>query len=58
MMLQVLKYFLITQEVIERANSTPYGLSATVWSSDSDELLNTANELRAGTVWCNTWLVR
>ncbi|CCD66851.1 Aldehyde dehydrogenase domain-containing protein [Caenorhabditis elegans] len=46
------------EEVIERANSTPYGLSATVWSSDSDELLNTANELRAGTVWCNTWLAR
>lgn len=48
----------ITQEVIERANSTSYGLSATVWSANTDELLNTANELRAGTVWCNTWLVK
>ena len=32
-------------------------LLATVWSSNSDELLNTANGLRVGTVWCNTWLV-
>ncbi|KAF1748245.1 hypothetical protein GCK72_024712 [Caenorhabditis remanei] len=46
------------EEVIERANSTSYGLSATVWSANTDELLNTANELRAGTVWCNTWLAR
>uniref|UniRef100_A0A1I7TC44 Aldedh domain-containing protein n=1 Tax=Caenorhabditis tropicalis TaxID=1561998 RepID=A0A1I7TC44_9PELO len=47
-----------SEEVIERANSTSYGLSATVWSANTDELLNTANELRAGTVWCNTWLAR
>ncbi|CAI5455821.1 unnamed protein product [Caenorhabditis angaria] len=45
-------------EAIERVNSTPYGLSATVWSRDSKRLLNTANELRVGTVWCNTWLTR
>ncbi|CAI2357395.1 unnamed protein product [Caenorhabditis sp. 36 PRJEB53466] len=50
--------FETSEEVIERANSTNYGLSATVWSANTDELLNTANELRAGTVWCNTWLAR
>ncbi|KAK5979188.1 2-aminomuconic 6-semialdehyde dehydrogenase, partial [Trichostrongylus colubriformis] len=47
-----------TEEVISRANATPYGLSATVWSENSNELINTAHGLRVGTVWCNTWLTR
>lgn len=46
------------EEVIQRANSTPYGLSATVWGEKTDELINTANSLRVGTVWINCWLVR
>ena len=45
------------EEVIERANSTSYGLSATVWGDKTDELINTANALRVGTVWINCWLV-
>ncbi|CAB3399189.1 unnamed protein product [Caenorhabditis bovis] len=46
------------EEVVTRANATEYGLSATVWSTNSSDLLNTAHALRAGTVWCNTWMVR
>ncbi|CAJ0610448.1 unnamed protein product, partial [Cylicocyclus nassatus] len=46
------------EEVTNRANDTCYGLSATVWSENSEELLNTAHALRVGTVWCNTWLTR
>ncbi|CAJ0945348.1 unnamed protein product, partial [Mesorhabditis belari] len=50
--------FKTKEEVIDRANATPYGLSACVFSALSDELHNTASQLRVGTVWCNTWLTR
>ncbi|KHJ98044.1 aldehyde dehydrogenase family protein [Oesophagostomum dentatum] len=46
------------EEVTARANNTCYGLSATVWSENNEELINTAHGLRVGTVWCNTWLTR
>ncbi|KAK6760034.1 hypothetical protein RB195_021527 [Necator americanus] len=46
------------EEVTSRANNTCYGLSATVWSENNEELINTAHRLRVGTVWCNTWLTR
>ncbi|KAK0394410.1 hypothetical protein QR680_000718 [Steinernema hermaphroditum] len=45
-------------EVIEKANSVPYGLSASVWSKNVDEVHSVAGALRVGTVWCNCWLVR
>uniref|UniRef100_A0A0K0FY69 Aldehyde dehydrogenase family 8 member A1 (inferred by orthology to a human protein) n=1 Tax=Strongyloides venezuelensis TaxID=75913 RepID=A0A0K0FY69_STRVS len=50
--------FSTIEEVIERANNTPYGLSATVWSKNSDELQTVGDELRVGTCWLNCWLVR
>ncbi|VDM75693.1 unnamed protein product [Strongylus vulgaris] len=50
--------FTSIEEVTKRANNTCYGLSATVWSENNEELINTAHGLRVGTVWCNTWLVR
>uniref|UniRef100_A0A0N4ZJB7 Aldedh domain-containing protein n=1 Tax=Parastrongyloides trichosuri TaxID=131310 RepID=A0A0N4ZJB7_PARTI len=50
--------FSTIQEVIERGNNTPYGLSATVWSNNTDELQIVADELRVGTCWLNCWLVR
>ncbi|KAE9413085.1 hypothetical protein Angca_006247 [Angiostrongylus cantonensis] len=46
------------EEVVSRVNNSPYGLSATVWSENNQELINTANRLRVGTVWCNTWMTR
>ncbi|KHJ77015.1 hypothetical protein OESDEN_23365 [Oesophagostomum dentatum] len=48
----------LKEEVTARANNTCYGLSATVWSENNEELINTAHGLRVGTVWCNTWLTR
>ncbi|KAI6204680.1 Aldehyde dehydrogenase family protein [Aphelenchoides besseyi] len=45
-------------EAVELANSVEYGLSASVWSRSTDNLMIVANKLRVGTVWCNCWLVR
>lgn len=40
------------------ANSTPYGLSATVWTSDLKRAHRVADKLEAGIVWVNCWLLR
>jgi phenylacetaldehyde dehydrogenase len=40
-------------EVIRQANDTPYGLSASVWSSDVSTVHRIVPKLRAGTVWVN-----
>ena len=42
-------------EAIARANATEYGLSASVWTRDVDRPRRVGGELRAGTVWTNTW---
>lgn len=46
------------EQAIEMANSTPYGLSASVWTNDLGRAHRVAEHLRAGTVWLNCWLVR
>jgi len=46
------------EEVLMMANSTEYGLSATLWTSDLKRAHRMANELHAGIVWINAWLVR
>ena len=45
-------------EVIEMANSTRYGLSASVWTGDLDRGQRVARALDAGVVWINTWMLR
>jgi acyl-CoA reductase-like NAD-dependent aldehyde dehydrogenase len=42
-------------EAIEKANNTPYGLSAGVWTDKGSRILKMANALRAGVVWANTF---
>ncbi len=42
-------------EAVEKANNTPYGLSAGVWSEKGSRILAVANQLRAGVVWANTF---
>ena len=42
-------------EAVEKANNTPYGLSAGVWTSKGSRILWMADRLRAGVVWANTY---
>jgi acyl-CoA reductase-like NAD-dependent aldehyde dehydrogenase len=44
-------------DAIRRANATDYGLSAAIWTTDVDRPLRVGRELKAGTVWTNTWAV-
>jgi len=45
-------------EAVAFANSTRYGLSATVWTSDLSRAHRVAASLDAGTIWINCWLLR
>ncbi|MFI6845354.1 aldehyde dehydrogenase family protein [Kitasatospora sp. NBC_00085] len=42
-------------EAVEKANNTPYGLSAGIWTEKGSRILWTANRLKAGVVWANTF---
>ena len=43
------------QEAIAKANNTPYGLSAGIWSDKGSRILAVADKLRAGVIWANTF---
>ena len=47
--------FRTPDEAIEKANNTPYGLSAGVWTDKGSKNMYVAQRLRAGVVWCNTF---
>jgi aldehyde dehydrogenase (NAD+) len=47
--------FRTTEEAVELANDTPYGLAAGVWSSKGSRALWVAQRLRAGVVWANSY---
>jgi aldehyde dehydrogenase (NAD+) len=47
--------FRTPDEAIEKANNTPYGLSAGVWTDKGSRILWAAQRLRAGVVWANTY---
>jgi aldehyde dehydrogenase (NAD+) len=47
--------FRTPDEAIEKANNTPYGLSAGVWTDKGSKNMWVAQRLRAGVVWCNTF---
>ncbi len=53
--LPVLRYSEVS-DAVARADDTPYGLCATVWSSDPKRALDAARLLQAGTVWINNHL--
>ncbi|MFB8275391.1 aldehyde dehydrogenase family protein [Nocardia colli] len=44
-------------EAITRANATEYGLAASIWTRDVDLPLRVMREIKAGTVWTNTWAI-
>ena len=46
------------EEAIAYANSTRYGLSASVWTRDLQKAHRVAAAIESGTVWVNTWLLR
>ena len=46
------------EEALKMANSTEYGLSATIWTSDLQRAHRMADQVHAGIVWLNSWLVR
>ena len=47
--------FRTADEAIEKANNTPYGLSAGVWTDKGAKSMYVAARLRAGVVWCSTF---
>jgi aldehyde dehydrogenase (NAD+) len=47
--------FRTPDEAVEKANNTPYGLSAGVWTEKGSRILSMASRLRAGVVWANTF---
>jgi len=47
--------FRTPEEAVAKANNTPYGLSAGVWTEKGSRILATADKLRAGVVWANTF---
>ncbi|OON74361.1 betaine-aldehyde dehydrogenase [Streptomyces tsukubensis] len=42
-------------EAVAKANNTPYGLSAGIWTEKGSRILAVAEKLRAGVVWANTF---
>jgi aldehyde dehydrogenase (NAD+) len=47
--------FRTVDEVIQKANNTPYGLSAGVWTDKGSKIFNLTSKLRAGVIWANTY---
>lgn len=46
------------EEAVEMANSTPYGLAATVWTENLNRAHRVAAQIKSGIVWVNCWLLR
>jgi aldehyde dehydrogenase (NAD+) len=47
--------FRTPQEAIDKANNTPFGLSAGIWSDKGSRILWAAKQLRSGVIWSNTF---
>jgi aldehyde dehydrogenase (NAD+) len=47
--------FRTVAEVIKKANNTPYGLSAGVWTDKGSKIFNMTSQMKAGVVWANTF---
>ncbi|WP_019545433.1 aldehyde dehydrogenase family protein [Streptomyces sulphureus] len=47
--------FRTPEEAVAKANNTPYGLSAGIWTEKGSRILRVAEKLRAGVVWANTF---
>jgi aldehyde dehydrogenase (NAD+) len=47
--------FRTPEEALTRANNTPYGLAAGIWTDKGSKIFEIARKLRAGVIWCNTY---
>lgn len=47
--------FRTVDEVIQKANNTPYGLAAGVWTDKGSRIFNLTGKLKAGVIWANTY---
>jgi aldehyde dehydrogenase (NAD+) len=47
--------FRTPEEAISRANNSPYGLAAGVWTDKGSKIFEVAKKLDAGIIWCNTY---
>ncbi|MFM7177474.1 MAG: aldehyde dehydrogenase family protein, partial [Bacteroidota bacterium] len=47
--------FRTAEEVIEKTNNTPYGLSGGVWSDKGSKVFKVSSKIRAGVIWANTY---
>ena len=47
--------FRTVSEVIEKANNTPYGLSAGIWTDKGSKIFNLTSQMKAGVIWANTY---
>ena len=47
--------FRTPEEAVEKANNTPYGLSAGVWTEKGSRILAMVKRMKAGVVWANTF---
>ncbi|MEK6719925.1 MAG: aldehyde dehydrogenase family protein [Chloroflexota bacterium] len=47
--------FRTPDEAVEKANNTPYGLSAGIWTEKGSRILSMATKMKAGVVWANTF---
>lgn len=47
--------FRTPEEAVQRANDTPYGLAAGIWTDKGSKMFALASKLRAGVIWCNTY---
>jgi aldehyde dehydrogenase (NAD+) len=47
--------FRTPEEAVEKANNTPYGLSAGIWTEKGSRILSMAQRLKAGVIWANTY---
>lgn len=46
------------EEVLQYANTTEYGLAATIWTSNLNRAHRMAENVQSGIIWINTWLLR
>ena len=44
--------------VLQMANKVKYGLSATLWTNDLKRTMRMSNQIQAGIIWVNTWMMR